>query len=88
MAHKKKDASNKEKLSYTFEDAMKIADEILKFGKEKNYNLGAFVHGIIFALEYTEHAYKIPPQQTANIKRDCRKYFKEIENMQKPSTTS
>jgi hypothetical protein len=87
MAHKKKDTSNKEKLSYTFEDAMKIADEILKFGKEKNCNLGAFVHGIIFALEYTEHAYKIPPQQTANIKRDCRKYFKEIENMQKQSTT-
>ncbi len=71
----------KNSLPYTFEDAMKVADEVLKFGKEKNYNLGAFVHGLIFALEYTEHSYKIPPQQIAGIKRDCRKYFKQIDNI-------
>jgi len=65
--------------SYTVGDAIKIADEIFKFSKEKEYNLGAFIHGLVFALEYAQHSYKIPNQQIALIKRDCRKYFKEIE---------
>ena len=64
---------------YTVEDAIKVADEIFKLSKDKNYNLGAFIHGLIFALEYAQYSFKIPQQQVATIKRDCRKYFKEIE---------
>jgi len=67
------------KTPYTIEDAIKIADEIFKLSKDKNYKLGAFIHGLIFALEYAQHTFKIPQQQVAIIKRDCRKYFKEIE---------
>ena len=82
MAHKKNDTPQKGSVPYKIEDAMKIADEILKIGKEKKYNLGAFVHGMIFALEYAQYSFKIPQQQIAGIKRDCRKYFKELENIQ------
>ncbi len=82
MAHKRKTTSDKQKLPYTIDDAVKIADEILKMGKEKKYNLGAFVHGMIFALEYTQYNYNIPQQQIANIKRDCRKYFREMDKKQ------
>jgi len=83
MAHKRKENQGKQTLPYKIEDALKIADDILKMGKEKKYNLGAFLHGMIFALEYAQYSYKIPPQQIANIKRDCRKYFKEIDNVKK-----
>jgi len=81
MPQKRKEQPGKQALPYKIDDALKIADELMKLGKEKKYNLGAFVHGMVFALEYTQFSYKIPQQQIAGIKRDCRKYFKEIENM-------
>ena len=74
----------KKATSYTVEDAIKIADEIMKLGKDKKYNLGAFIHGLIFAQEYAIYSYKVPQQQIAIIKRDCRKYFKNINNQKKP----
>jgi len=83
MAHKKKMNQKKESLPYKIEDAMKITDEIFKLSKEKEYNVGAFVHGLIFALEYTQFSYNIPQQQIAGIKRDCRQYFKEMDNIKK-----
>jgi hypothetical protein len=83
MAHKKKREKKSESSAYTVEDALKIADEIFTLSKNKKYNLGAFIHGLIFALEYAQFSYKIPQQQMAIIKRDCRKYFKEIENIKK-----
>ena len=76
-------AKKKDK-SYTVEDAIKIADEIMKLGKDKKYNLGAFIHGIIFAQEYAIYSYKVPQQQIAIIKRDCRKYFKNINTQKNP----
>lgn len=83
MAHKKKNTNNTGSSSYTVKDAMQIADDMFKLSKEKEYNLGAFVHGLVFALEYAQFSYKIPQQQIATIKRDCRKYFTEIENIKK-----
>ena len=74
---------SKKQTSYKIEDAMKIADEILKLSSEKKYNVGAFIHGLIFAQEYVLHTYKIPQQQIAMIKRDCRKYFNGIEDARK-----
>ena len=76
--------AEKKGTSYTVGDAIKIADEIMKLGKDKKYNLGAFIHGLIFAQEYAIYSYKIPQQQIAMIKRDCRKYFKNINNPKKP----
>jgi len=81
MAHKKKETKKDGSSSYTIGDAMKIADDIFKLSKENKYNLGAFIHGLVFALEYSQVSFKIPPQQIAIIKRDCRKYFKEMENI-------
>jgi len=81
MADKNKDTDNANSSSYTMKDAMQIADDVFNLSKEKKYNLGAFVHGLIFALEYAQFSFKIPPQQIATIKRDCRKYFKEMENI-------
>ena len=81
MAHKRKSDPGKQALPYKIDDALKIADEIMKLSKEKKYNLGAFVHGMIFALEYAQFSYKIPQQQIAGIKRDCHKYFKEIDSI-------
>jgi len=86
MAHKIKNKSKKQALPYKIDDALKIADEIMKLEKEQKYNIGAFVHGMIFALEYAQFSYKIPQQQIAIIKRDCRKYFKhgnETQNIKK-----
>ena len=80
MAHKKKIDQKKESLPYAIEDALKITDDIFKLSKEKKYNVGAFVHGLTFALEYVQVSYNIPQQQIANIKRDCRRYFKESIN--------
>ena len=80
MAHKKKE-DKKGSSHYTVEDAMKVADDIFKLSKEKDYKVGAFIHGLIFAEEYAQHAYKIPQQQLAIIKRDCRKYLKEIDRI-------
>ena len=83
MAHKMKQEKKLESSGYTVGDALKIADDIFNLSKEKKYNLGAFIHGLIFAIEYAQFSYKIPQQQLAIIKRDCRKYFKEIENIKK-----
>ncbi len=79
MAHKKLDS--KDAGSYTVGDAIKIADDIFNLNKENKYNPGAFIHGLIFALEYAQFSYKVPHQQLALIKRDCRKYFKNIETV-------
>jgi hypothetical protein len=83
MKYNKKTSENTRLKSYTIEDAIKVAEDIFKLSKEKEYNLGAFIHGLIFALEYAENSYKIPQQQLALIKRECRKYFKEISNFNK-----
>ena len=81
MPKNKKDKNEKQELPYKIEDSLKIADEIMKMGQEKKYNIGAFVHGMIFALEYAQHVYKIPPKQIAEIKRSCRKYFQQMDQM-------
>lgn len=81
MAHKKKVNQNAKPSSYTIGDAIKVADDLFKLSKEKEYNLGAFIHGLVFAIEYTQHSYKIPQQQMAMIRRDCRKYFKDIKTV-------
>ena len=71
------------KTSYTIEDAMKITDEIFKLNKDRNYNPGAFIHGLIFALELTQQSYNVSQQQIAQIKRSCRNYFNEIKEYNK-----
>jgi len=81
MNKKEKDDKKKKQNSYTMEDAIKIADDIIKISSEKKYNIGAFVHGLAFALEYTTFSFNIPQQQIALIKRDCRKYLKETEKV-------
>jgi len=83
MAHKKKTDDVKGKAPYTIEEALKVADDIFNLSKDNKYNFGAFIHGLIFANEYLQFNYKIPPQQIADIRRGCRKYFKEIENVKK-----
>jgi hypothetical protein len=37
-------------------------------------------------LEYATHAFKIPQQQIATIKRDCRRYLAEIEKVKEKKT--
>ncbi len=64
--------------AYSFEDAMSVADDIFNLQKTENYHAGAFIHGLIFALEVTQQSYQIPPQQLAQVKRSVRKYVKEI----------
>lgn len=66
------------KKPYTFEDAMKIADDIFSLQKKEEYHPGAFVHGLIFALEATQQSYQIPPQQLAEVKRSVRKYIQHV----------
>ncbi|UCD13606.1 MAG: hypothetical protein JSW60_08630 [Thermoplasmatales archaeon] len=83
MAHKKKMDEKKEPLPYTIQDALQITDDIFKLSKEKKYNMGAFVHGLILALEYAQFSYSIPQQQIAGIKRDCRRYFKNMDTIKK-----
>lgn len=83
MAHKRKTTENKQSAPYSIQDALQITDEIFKLSKDKDYNVGAFVHGLIFALEYAQFSYNIPQQQIAGIKRDCRQYFKNIESVKK-----
>ncbi len=80
MTNKKTESSTKEpqKSSYTMGDVFKITDDLFELSKTKQYHPGAFVHGLVFALEFTQHTYKIPPQQLAEIKRDCRRYVDEI----------
>ena len=83
MAHKKKTNEKAGSPPYKIGHAIKVADDVFKLSKEKEYNLGAFIHGLVFAIEYAQHSYRIPQQQMATIRRDCRKYFKDIENINK-----
>jgi hypothetical protein len=79
-----KDSENKpenKSSSYKIEDAMKVTDDIFVLNKEKKYHPGAFVHGLVFALEVIQQSYKIPHQKIADLKRGCRKYFNEIKNV-------
>lgn len=64
--------------SYTMNEVFKITDDLFTLSKEREYPLGAFVHGLIFALEFAQQSYHIPPQQLAEIKRDCKRYVDEI----------
>lgn len=83
MAHKRKNNTKDQSAPYTLGDAMKITDDIFKLSSENKYHPGAFIHGLIFALEYAQVSYNVPQQQLATIKRDCRKYIKEIANQRK-----
>jgi hypothetical protein len=83
MAHKRKVSEKESSPPYTIKDALKITDDIFKLSKENKYNVGAFVHGLVFALEYAQHSFNIPQQQLAGIKRDCRQYFRDIESIKK-----
>lgn len=74
----KTDVSKSSKSSYTISDVLKITDDLFKLSKEKEYSPGAFIHGLIFALEFAQQSYNIPPQQLAEIKRDCRRTVHEI----------
>jgi hypothetical protein len=82
MVEKKNEASpdnnSKAPGSYSMTEVFKITDDLFQLSKEKEYPLGAFVHGLIFALEFATQSYRIPPQQLAEIKRDCRRYVDEI----------
>lgn len=70
--------SKQPKSTYTMNEVFKITDDLFALSKEREYPLGAFVHGLIFALEFAQQSYHIPPQQLAEIKRDCRRYVNEI----------
>jgi hypothetical protein len=83
MAEKKKETPQNKpqkspKSSYAMPEVFKITDDLFQLSKDKQYPLGAFVHGLIFALEFAQQSYRIPPQQLAEIKRDCRRYIDEI----------
>ncbi len=72
------DTSKSQKSSYTMHEVIKITDDLFALSKEREYPLGAFIHGLIFALEFAQQSYHIPPQHLAEIKRDCRRYVDEI----------
>jgi hypothetical protein len=74
----KNDAEQSPKKTYTMNEVFKITDDLFTLSKEREYPLGAFIHGLIFALEFAQQSYQIPPQQLAEIKRDCRRYVDEI----------
>jgi hypothetical protein len=74
----KHDTTKPPKSSYTMHEVIKITDDLFALSKEREYPLGAFIHGLIFALEFAQQSYHIPPQQLAEIKRDCRRYVDEI----------
>jgi hypothetical protein len=83
MTEKKNETPQKEppkssESSYTMTEIFKITDDLFQLSKDKEYPLGAFIHGLIFTLELTQKSYNIPPQKLAEIKRDCRKYVDEI----------
>ena len=65
MNNKINDNQNKEQIPYKIQDAMKVTDDIFKLSKDKDYHPGAFIHGLIFALEAVQQSYKIPQQQIA-----------------------
>ena len=76
MQNKHSSKDNQEKI-YTLKDAMNIADDIFSLQKEKQYNPGAFVHGLIVALEATQQSYQIPQKDIAEVKRGVRRYLKD-----------
>ncbi len=78
MEKTKEETQKNNKNTYTIKDAMKVTDDIFNLSKEKDYHPGAFIHGLIFALEYVQSTYKIPKQQIAQIKRDCKQFFNEM----------
>ena len=88
MANEKKDHKKKDSQPYTIKDAMKVTEDIFNLNKDKDYNPGAFLHGLIFALEATQQSYKIPQQQLAEIKRGCRRYIKELYNIREANNLS
>ena len=81
MVNKEKDDNKENSQPYKIKDAMKVTEDIFSLHKENKYNPGAFIHGLIFALEATQLSYKIPQQQLAEIKRGCRRYIKELSNI-------
>ena len=78
MAHKKKVDNKTKSAPYSIQDAMNVTDDLFKLSKEKKYNPGAFIHGLVFALEVVQKSYNVPQQQMATIKRDCRKYVDQL----------
>ena len=78
MAEKKNKPPKQQASTYTISDVFKITDELFKLSKENKYPPGAFVHGLIFTLEFAQQSYNIPQQHLAEIKRDCRRYVQEI----------
>ncbi len=77
----KTEQHEKKQPQYTFEDAMKITDDIFHMQKEKQYHPGAFIHALVITLEATQQSYQIPPQQMAEVKRSARRYIQEINSM-------
>jgi len=73
---------------YSMEEAMKVTDDILKLAEENKYNVGAFIHGLIMSSEYAQYAYGIPQQQIAAIRRDSRKYIRDLADLQQKIQTS
>jgi hypothetical protein len=73
-----KNKSEKSASSYSMVDVFKVTDDLFQLSKQKSYHPGAFIHGLIFALELSQQSYHIPPQQLAEIKRDCRRTVHEI----------
>ena len=63
---------------YNFDDALHISEELMQLFKEKKYNPGAFVHGLLFTLGFAQMTYQIPQQQLAGVKRDCRRYVQAL----------
>ena len=64
--------------AYNFDDALHISEDLMNLFKEKAYNPGAFVHGLLFTLEFATQTYQIPQQQLAGVKRDCRRYVQAL----------
>ncbi len=74
-----KDAKSSEsEKGYNFDDALHISEDLMQLFKEKKYNPGAFVHGLLFTLEFAQLTYQIPQQQLAGVKRDCRRYVQAL----------
>ena len=63
---------------YTINEVFHITDDLLQFSKEKKYPIGAFIHGLVLTLELTQKIYNIPPQNLADVKRDCQHYADEF----------
>lgn len=78
MAIEKPSKQKESGKGYNFDDALHISGELMKLFKEKEYNPGAFVHGLLFTLEFAQLSYQIPHQQLAGVKRDCRRYVQAL----------